>query len=335
MPQDNRFQVKNADNSYTDIRVSIMPSIHGEKIVLRLQATSKGILDLEKTGIRGQSYKRLRDALSKTQGIILVTGPTGSGKTQTLASSLKILNTSKVNIITLEDPVEIKIDGINQVQVNAEVGLTFASGLRSILRQDPDVIMVGEIRDSETAALAVQAALVGRLVMATLHTNSAAGAFVRLIDMGIEPFLLSSTVNIVEAQRLVRVLCKECKQPYEASPEVIETIHKELDPLNGINIYDDEKKLRIHFDKNTKNATLHKAVGCPQCNQTGYASRSGIFECLVISEGISKLILEKASISSINEKAISEGMMTMIQDGFIKVLEGITTLEEVMRVRNE
>lgn len=333
VPQDGRFQVKSGGN-IADVRVSIMPSIYGEKIVMRLLQKSQTVFSLEQVGIRGLSLARLKDALKRTQGIILVTGPTGSGKTQTLASCLKILNTPEVNIVTLEDPVEIRVDGVNQVQVNPEVGLTFASGLRSFLRQDPDVILVGEIRDGETAALSVQAALVGRLVLSTIHTNSAAGAFIRMIDMGVEPFLLISTVNIVIAQRLVRTLC-ECSEPYQASPEILSKMHEELDVLNGFNIYDENHKLKLHFDKNTTSVTLHKAKGCPKCNNTGYIGRTGIFEALKMSETISKLIMNNASINEINEQAIKEGMLSMIQDGFIKTLEGITTVEEVLRVRNE
>lgn len=333
VPQDGRFQVKSGGN-IADVRVSIMPSIYGEKIVMRLLQKSQTVLSLEQVGIRGLSLARLKDSLKRTQGIILVTGPTGSGKTQTLASCLKILNTPEVNIVTLEDPVEIRVDGVNQVQVNPEVGLTFASGLRSFLRQDPDVILVGEIRDGETAALSVQAALVGRLVLSTIHTNSAAGAFTRLIDMGVEPFLLISTINIVVAQRLVRTLC-DCSEAYEANEEIMEKMHTELDSLNGFNIYDENHKLKLHFDKNTKSATLHKAKGCPKCNNTGYIGRTGIFEALKMSETLSKLIMDNATITQVNQQAIKEGMLSMVQDGFIKALEGITTMEEVLRVKNE
>lgn len=333
VPQDGRFQVKSG-SGITDVRVSIMPSIYGEKIVMRLLQKSQTVMSLDQIGIRGLSLARLQDALKKTQGIILVTGPTGSGKTQTLASCLKILNTPEVNIVTLEDPVEIRVDGVNQVQVNADVGLTFANGLRSFLRQDPDIILVGEIRDSETAALSVQAALVGRLVLSTVHTNSAAGAFIRMIDMGVEPFLLISTVNVVMAQRLVRVLC-ECKEPYEATPEILDTLHESLDTLNGFNIYDENHKLKLHFDKNTKAVTLYKPKGCPKCNNTGYISRTGIFESLKMSETISKMVMTNSTISEINEQAQKEGMVSMQQDGFIKALEGITTIEEVLRVKNE
>lgn len=333
VPQDGRFQVKSGDN-IADVRVSIMPSIYGEKIVMRLLQKSQTVMNLEQVGIRGTSLAKLKDALKRTQGIILVTGPTGSGKTQTLASCLKILNTPEVNIVTLEDPVEIRVDGVNQVQVNPEVGLTFASGLRSFLRQDPDVILVGEIRDAETAALSVQAALVGRLVLSTIHTNSAAGAFTRLVDMGVEPFLLISTLNLVVAQRLVRTLC-DCSEPYEATPEVMSKLHESLDVLNGFNIYDNEHKLKLHFDKTTTSVTLHKPKGCPKCNNTGYTGRTGIFEAMKMSENISKAIMNNGTISEVNQLGIQEGMITMVQDGFIKALEGITTIEEVLRVKNE
>jgi len=333
IPQDGRFQVKSSDK-VVDLRVSVMPSIYGEKIVMRLLEKSTGIMTLEQIGVRGVALARLKEALKKTQGIILVTGPTGSGKTQTLATCQKILNTPEVNMVTLEDPVEIRIDGINQVQVNPDVGLTFATGLRSFLRQDPDIIMVGEIRDSETASLAVQAALVGRLVLSTIHTNSAAGAFTRLMDMGVESYLLSSTINILVGQRLVRVLC-DCKEPYKVSPEVAQTLHSELDKLNGFKLYTEDHKLRLNFDKDTSDITLYKAVGCPKCNGSGYSSRTGIFEVLKMSEKIASMVIRKATISEINQESIDEGMLTMVQDGFIKALEGITTLEEVLRVKNE
>ncbi len=331
IPQDGRFQIRDGGKPAVDVRVSIMPSIYGEKIVMRILEKSKGILDLEKTGIRGLALSRMKEALAKTQGIILVTGPTGSGKTQTLASSLKILNTPQVNIITLEDPVEIRVDGVNQVQVNAEVGLTFASGLRAILRQDPDVIMVGEIRDKETAGLAVQSALVGRLVLSTIHTNSAAGAFVRMIDMGIEPFLLASTVNLVVGQRLIRTLC-DSKKPYKASAQTVQKLHEALDMLGGINITKPDGTI-IRFDKNTTDVTLYEPVNTPSC-QSGYDSRMGIFEGLKTSEAIASLVTRKESINAIQEQAIKEGMITMVQDGFIKALEGVTTIEEVLRVQN-
>lgn len=333
VPQDNRFQVKNAD-SLVDIRVSIMPAIYGEKVVMRLLQKGGGALSLETTGLRGPAFKIFREALDKTQGIILITGPTGSGKTQTLASSLTILNKQEVNIVTVEDPVEIRIDGITQVQVNADVGLTFASALRSFLRQDPDIIMVGEIRDGETANLAVQAALVGRLVLATLHTNSAAGALPRLLDMGIQPFLLSSTINVIVAQRLVRKLCDECKQEIDASPEVVSMLHKTLDSLHGFDLHVEATDQKIHFDSRTEHVKLYKAVGCPKCGDTGYQGRLGIFECMRASEKIGQMIVAQAAATELQKQAISEGMITMVQDGYMKALEGLTTIEEVLRVQN-
>lgn len=258
-------------------------------------------------------------------GIVLVTGPTGSGKTVTLASCLKILNTEGVNILTLEDPVEIRIDGVNQVQVNPEVGLTFAKGLRAFLRQDPNIIMIGEIRDGETAELAVQAALTGHLVLATLHTNSAATAMPRLIDMGVEPFLLASTINIAAAQRLVRKVCDNCKKPYNAAPEEIKKISDILGSIKGFN-------LQNIIAKNNGNLTLYKGQGCDACSNTGYKGRVGIFEVLTISEKIRSMIISHEAAQTIEKEGLDEGMTTMQQDGFLKVLEGVTTIEEILRV---
>jgi type IV pilus assembly protein PilB len=334
VPQDGRFPVKTNDVT-VDVRVSVMPSIYGEKIVLRLLEKSSGIMKLEETGIRGISYTRLKESLKKTQGLILITGPTGSGKTQTVASCLEIINSPEVNVITLEDPVEIRIEGINQTQVNPEVGLTFATGLRSILRQDPDIIFVGEIRDSETASLAVQAALVGRLVLSTLHTNSAAGVFPRLLDMGVEVFLLISTINVAVGQRLVRTLCNECKEPYKAPEDIVEILHSELDSLNSFTVYGEDKKPKVRFDKDIKDITLYKPVGCSKCNDSGFVGRIGIFECLEMSDNIRKAVVERKSMSEIQKIAMQEGMITMVQDGFIRALEGVTTIEEVLRVKNE
>lgn len=336
VPQDGRFQVKMGTTA-VDLRVSVIPTVYGEKIVMRLLEKGGGAMDLPDTGMRGHALKLYTESLRKTQGIILVTGPTGSGKTQTLASSLKILNTPAVNIMTLEDPVEIRMDGVNQVQVNADVGLTFARGLRAFLRQDPDIIMVGEIRDGETAELAVQAALVGRLVLATLHTNSAAGAIPRLIDMGIEPFLLASTLNITVAQRLVRKICEDCKEAYYADKAIVTEIHKILDGLKGsYDMYklpnNDAGDLEnIEDDK----LVLYRGKGCPKCNDTGYQGRLGIFEALDVNEKISKGILQRSSTMDLNRTAIENGMITMVQDGFMKALEGLTTIEEVLRVQQD
>jgi len=359
VPQDGRFQIK-VGKIGVDLRVSVLPTVFGEKIVIRLLEKGAGMLKLEDTGLRGMGYKFFREALTSTQGIILVTGPTGSGKTQTLASSLIILNKPQVNIITLEDPVEIKVNGVNQVQVNAEIGLTFASGLRAILRQDPDIVMVGEIRDQETAELAVQAALIGRLVLSTLHTNSAAGALPRLLDMNIEPYLITSTVNIIVAQRLVRKICPFCKEEYEADEEVIKMIHKVMNGLRGFDMYsypkrdnpavppgvvstadpsqippaEAQKQASATSSANNK-VKLYRGKGCNRCNNTGYTGRIGIFEVLKVSEKISQLIMEHRTATTIEKQAIDEGMLTMTQDGFLKALEGITTIEEVLRVQKK
>lgn len=332
VPQDNRFQVK-ADKGAIDIRVSVMPSIYGEKVVMRILEKDKGVMELVDLGMRGPTLQAYSAAIRKTQGIILITGPVGSGKTVTLASTLSKLNTQQVNIMTLEDPVEIRLNGVTQVQVNPDVGLTFASGLRSFLRQDPDIIMVGEIRDGETARLAVQAALVGRLVLATLHTNSAAGALPRLLDIGIEPYLLASTINGVAGQRLVRKLCEKCKQPHEATPEVVQMFHKELDVLHGFEVTSSNGQ-RVRFDSKTQKVTLYKAVGCPQCDNTGYDGRLGIFEVMTVTEKLGRLLMQTSSLRDLQQQAIADGMITMVQDGFMKVIEGATTIEEVLRVQN-
>ncbi len=324
IPQDGRFQVK-IDQEQIDLRVSIIPTAFGEKVVMRLLEKGGGDLTLEKTGLRGRNYDEFYKAIKKTMGIVLVTGPTGSGKTVTLASCLKILNTEGVNILTLEDPIEIRIDGVNQVQVNPEVGLTFAKGLRAFLRQDPNIIMIGEIRDGETAELAVQAALTGHLVLATLHTNSAATAMPRLIDMGVEPFLLASTINIAAAQRLVRKVCDNCKKTYEASSEEIEKIRSVLSSINGFN-------LNAILEKNGGKLFLAKGQGCDACANSGYKGRIGIFEVLEINEKIRSMIISHEAAQTIENAARQDGMTSMLQDGFIKVLEGATTVEEVLRV---
>ncbi|MFQ5492615.1 MAG: GspE/PulE family protein [Candidatus Dojkabacteria bacterium] len=324
VPQDGRFQIK-VDKDLIDLRVSIMPAVYGEKVVMRLLAKGGGTLTLEKTGLRGRTYKLFLENIAKSQGIVLVTGPTGSGKTQTLASSLKILNKPEVNIMTLEDPVEIRVDGITQVQVNQDVGLTFAKGLRAFLRQDPDIIMVGEIRDKETAELAVQASLTGHLVLATLHTNSAAGAIPRLVDMGIEPFLLASTINIAAAQRLVRKICEHCKKSYQATEEQMKKLREVLEPISGFS-FDSLLK------KNGGKMMLYKGQGCPQCGDSEYKGRIGIFEGFALTEKLAAMTISHKSTMDIEKEAVSQGMVTMMQDGFLKSLEGITTIEEVLRV---
>jgi type IV pilus assembly protein PilB len=324
IPQDGRFQIK-VDKDVIDIRVSIIPAAYGEKVVMRLLEKAGGAITLVDTGLRGRNYEEFFKAIKKTMGIVLVTGPTGSGKTVTLASCLKILNTEGVNILTLEDPVEIRIDGVNQVQVNTEVGLTFAKGLRSFLRQDPNIIMVGEIRDNETAELAVQAALTGHLVLATLHTNSAATAMPRLIDMGVEPFLLASTINVAAAQRLVRRVCDNCRKPYQATSEEVSKIAQILGSIKGFN-------LTNILNKNGGKLILTKGQGCDACSNSGYKGRIGIFEVLTITERIRTMIISHEAAQTIEKAALEDGMTTMQQDGFVKVLEGITTIEEILRV---
>ena len=333
IPLDGRFKVQ-VGNTQTDLRVSTLPTIYGEKVVIRLLKEEGAIFTFKDLGMRGLSLKRFEESLLKPTGMILVTGPTGSGKTVTLASALSKLNTVRVNIVTLEDPVEIRVVGVNQVQVNPQAGLTFANGLRSFLRQDPNIIMVGEIRDSETAELAVQAALTGHLVLSTLHTNSSSGALPRLLDMGTESFLLASTVNVVLAQRLVRKICPDCIEEYSPPPEIEEDIKSTLGSIETSKVLmskdkaiaDDMKKV------NSGKIKLFRGKGCEKCGKSGYRHRIGIFEVLEMSPKIAELTLERKPADLIEKVAIEEGMLTLLQDGYLKVIEGITTLEEVMRV---
>lgn len=318
LPQDGRFNFK-YDDKEVDLRVSVLPTSFGEKIVMRLLRKSGGIPTLLELGFRGSPQKSLEEAIAKPHGIIIICGPTGSGKTTTLYSILSKLNTTKVNISTLEDPVEYQLPGVNQVQVNPEVNLTFASGLRAFLRQDPNIILVGEIRDKETTDLAIQAALTGHLVFSTLHTSNASGALPRLVDLGAETFLLGSTMNGVVGQRIVRKICQNCKISHVPSTEEITEIKKVLGSL---------------FSQ-TKEILLFKGKGCDACGQTGYLGRIGIFEVMPVTHIIGKLILTKSDANTIESEAIKEGMITIEQDGFLKALEGVTTLEEVLRVARE
>jgi len=326
IPQDGRFSFQ-AGEEEIDLRVSTLPTVFGEKVVMRLLKKSGGVPDLPDLGLRGLALKHLEVNMLRPHGVILITGPTGSGKTTTLYSILSRLNTKKVNIITLEDPVEYQIEGVNQVQINPAANLTFASGLRSILRQDPNIIMVGEIRDKETTELAIQASLTGHLVFSTLHTNDASGALPRLLDMGAEAFLIASTVNCVIAQRVCRRICPHCKKDYQPPTPVIEDMKKVLGKL-----FD---SFQITHKENKGNTILYKGEGCKECDQSGYLGRIGIFEVLPISDLISKLILEHASSHQIEAQAIKEGMISMKQDGYIKALEGTTSIEEVIRVAQE
>ena len=314
VPQDGRFTFR-AGGEEVDLRVSSLPTVHGEKIVMRLLKKSGHIPSLSELGVRGRALKNLEDSISVPHGIILITGPTGSGNTTALYSSLNKINTPRVNIVTLEDPVEYQIAGINQVQTNPQAGLTFASGLRSFLRQDPNIIMVGEVRDSETADLAIQASLTGHLVFSTLHTNSAAGALPRLLDMKAEPFLLASSMTCVMAQRVVRKICEHCKEDYQPPSEVIENVREVLGKL----IPEGEFK-------------LYRGRKCPECSDTGYFGRIAVFEVLPVSEKIGRLILERRPAMDIEHQAVEEGMILMRQDGYLKALEGITSIEEVLRV---
>ena len=320
LPQDGRFTFTFGSN-VVDLRVSTIPTVFGEKVVMRLLPKSTGAPTFLELGLRGTSLKSLENQLLRAYGIILICGPTGSGKTTTLYSILSRISTTKVNVLTIEDPVEYQISGVNQVQVNPTIGLTFASALRNFLRQDPNIIMVGEIRDTETAELAIQAALTGHQVFSTVHTNSAAGAPPRLLDMGVEPFLLTSALNAVVGQRVVRKICHRCKIEFNAPPEVIGNIRKVLGNFIPQSL--------------AANMKLYKGQGCSFCGKTGYLGRVGIFEVLVMTEPIVKLILEHASAGAIEEAAVAQGMIKMKQDGYLKVLEGITTMEEVLRVAQE
>jgi type IV pilus assembly protein PilB len=318
IPQDGRFNFK-ANDEDTDLRVSSLPTSWGEKIVMRLLKKTGGVPDLPELGLRGKALKNLLDAILRPHGIIVICGPTGSGKTTTLYAIIAKVNTPKVNIVTLEDPIEYKMLGVNQVQINPAVGLTFASGLKSFLRQDPNIILVGEIRDQETADLAIQASLTGHLVFSTLHTNDAAGALPRLLDMGAEPYLLASSMTAIVAQRVGRKIHDACKETYSPDPKIIEDMKLVLGPLFPVN----------------KEIKLYRGKGCQECGNTGYYGRIGIFEVIPVSDSISKLILERSPASTIEKKAKEEGMITLKQDGYLKVLEGITSIEEVLRVAQE
>ena len=314
LPQDGRIRIKIADKDI-DIRVSVIPTTFGERVVLRLLDKSNVILDLGKLGLPQDRFKTMNTLIHGSHGIVLVTGPTGSGKTTTLYAALSEINAPDKNIITIEDPIEYQLDGIGQIQVNTKIDLTFASGLRSIVRQDPDVILVGEIRDTETAEIAIHAALTGHLVFSTLHTNDAAGAITRLIDMGIEPFLVSSSLNGVIAQRLVRIICSECKESYVPDKESLREI--------GLT------------EEDIKGGFLYRGKGCSECLDTGYKGRTGIYEMLVVNDSLRSNILHTSESNIIREKGIENGMISLREDGAAKVMDGITTIEEVLRVTQE
>ena len=310
--QDGRIQMKIGEKDY-DIRLSTLPTVHGEKAVMRLLDKSSVLLGLEELGFSPEVFAKYKKLIHRPYGLILVTGPTGSGKTTTLYAALNSLNSIEKNIVTIEDPVEYQLKVVNQLNVNPKVGVTFANGLRSILRQDPDILMVGEIRDVETATIAIQAALTGHLVFSTLHTNDSIGAVARLVDMGVEPFLISSSLIAVVSQRLVRKVCLKCKQPYKPPSEVMESLGIPLD----------------------REVTFVKGAGCQDCMQSGYSGRIGIYELLVISDAIRNLIVRKAVSSEVRSQADQDQFKTLRMEGLRVALKGITTLEEFLRVTQE
>ena len=314
LPQDGRIEIRIADKN-VDIRVSTIPTSFGERVVLRLLDKSNIILQLSDLGMPADRLDAFNQLIRSPYGIVLVTGPTGSGKTTTLYAALSTINTPQINIITVEDPVEYQMDGIAQIQVNPKIDLTFAKGLRSIVRQDPDVILVGEVRDLETAQISIQSALTGHLVFSTLHTNDSASAVTRLIDMGIEPFLVSSSVLAILAQRLVRVICKDCKEAYKPDKASLESIGLSPEDVVGGKVY--------------------RGTGCPNCLHTGYKGRRGIFEFMFLDDDLKSLILRSADANDLKRQAVKKGMTTIRQDGARKVLEGITTIEEVFRVTQQ
>ena len=323
VPQDGRFFFS-SDGNDVDLRISTLPTTYGEKVVMRLLKKSQKVPSLPDLGLRGLALRNLQDAIERPHGIIIVCGPTGSGKTTTLYSVLDKVATSRVNVVTIEDPVEYQMKGVNQVQVNTQAGLTFASALRSFLRQDPNVIMVGEIRDTETAELAINASLTGHLVFSTLHTNDAAGVPPRMLDMGVEPFLLVSSLTCVVGQRVLRKVCPNCVSDMEIPVETDEELKLTLGPIY--------KMLSDKFSKDGKPMRIPKPVGCDKCKSTGYLGRIAIYEVMPMSEKLAKLVVEKVAASDIQKEAMAEGMLTMKQDGYVKVLEGVTTMEEVVRV---
>ncbi|BBA36514.1 general secretion pathway protein E [Methylocaldum marinum] len=314
LPQDGRIKLQ-VQGRELDLRVSTVPTMYGESVVIRLLHKESIVFDFSSLGFEGAMLERFLDVLALPHGIILITGPTGSGKSTTLYTALHKLNTPERKIITVEDPVEYQLEGVNQIQVKPQIGLTFANALRSIVRQDPDVIMIGEMRDLETARIAVQSALTGHLVLSTLHTNDAAGGVTRLMDMGLEDYLITSTVNGILGQRLVRRLCPNCREPYPAMPEVVE-----------------EMKLARFADGPV---ILHRPKGCEQCDGTGYRGRLAIQEFLVISDAIRRLVMSHAQSRQIEELALQEGMYTMYEDGLRKAVMGLTTIEEVLRVTSD
>ena len=320
-PQDGRFTIKET-NIDIEVRVSVLPSEFGETVVMRLLDPRTIKAKLEDLGMRDDLLKTVGEQLKRSTGSILTTGPTGSGKTTTLYAFIQHLNSSGTKIITIEDPIEYHITGISQTQVDSKKGYTFANGLRAIVRQDPDIILVGEIRDQETADIALQAALTGHLVLSTIHTNDAAGTIPRLIDLGIQPQIIAPAINMAMAQRLVRKLCQECKFEDKVRPEMLEELKKQLEPI----------KSKHKFPKLDGSLKVYFPGKCKKCNETGYKGRVGVYEAFVITKEMERLILKTPAISDIRDLAISQGMITMLQDAYLKLLEGVTSVEEIKRI---
>ncbi len=329
IPQDGRVRLK-INKQNVDFRVSTLPLYEQEKVVMRILDTSSGAISLEQLGFSGRNAEIIQNNIDKPHGTFLVTGPTGSGKSTTLYAVLNLLNKEGINIVTLEDPVEYYLKGVNQSQVNPEVGLTFAAGLRSILRQDPDIVMVGEIRDSETAELAIHAALTGHFVLSTLHTNDSFGAIPRLFDMGVEPFLLTSTLNVVIAQRLVRKICDKCKEEFKIPEKMIDLVWEEYNKTPKENLESEGFAL-----KSKEEMKFYHGKGCKHCNKSGYAGRLAVAEVLDMTDDLKKEIASGASLEKIRQEVLAKKMATLQQDGFIKCLKGLTTIEDVMRATKE
>lgn len=323
IPQDGRCTVTTKEGRDMDLRISTLPTVNGEKVVMRIQDRSRQIPDLPELGLQGLSLKFFEDALSLPNGIILTTGPTGSGKTTTMYSSLARLNKIDVNILTIEDPVEIQMDGLNQSQVHPDINYTFANGLRTALRQDPNIIMVGEIRDRETIDIAIEASLTGHLVLSTIHTNSAIETLTRIENMGVAPFLIASSIELIIAQRLVRKLCDQCKQPDQPNAEMLGNVKYALDNLHSTDEIEPAKLQTLQF---------YKAVGCDACDHIGYKGRLGLYEIMRMSNELRRLILAQTSSIELEKAALKNGMISLEQAGLIKALKGETSLDEIYRV---
>ena len=325
IPQDGRAQVTTPDGREMDLRVSTLPTVNGEKVVMRIQERTREIPNLEDLGLSGVGLENLKKSLALPNGIILTSGPTGSGKTTTLYSCLQILNKTDVNILTFEDPVEIQMDGLSQSQMHPDIEYDFARGLRAALRQDPDIMMVGEIRDRETVDVAIESALTGHLVLSTIHTNSAVETLTRIDNMGVPPILLTATVNTIIAQRLVRKLCPDCKKPTQTEEATKMTVQKALDKLS-------EEERKNYKPELLQNLTFYEAVGCEKCDKIGYKGRVGLYEVLQMSNDLRVLLIKKASVMELEAAAIKGGMTTLEQSGILEALQGETTLAEVYRV---